>query len=114
MVYIYNYKQHGFRDWSQLSVDGTTLPQALKCWEDGGSEQNHYDKSSQLSYFEMADRFITGYIHLHTYTVKKIGIVGDSVLFAPQVKLSSSTINNLQSKIHAQFVAHSNYYRILQ
>lgn len=50
------------RDWSQLSIDGTTLAQALKCWEDGGSEQNHYDKASQLSYFEMADRFITGLV----------------------------------------------------
>ena len=44
------------------------------------------------------------------YTVKEI--IGDVVIFAPQIEPCCSTINNLQGKIHTQFASYSIHIKI--
>ena len=43
-------------EWQRVSINGVTLPEALKCWEDGRQETNHYEQSPKKD--NVADRFI--------------------------------------------------------
>ena len=43
-------------EWQKVSINGVTLPEALKCWEDGRQETNHYEKPRRKG--QRAERFI--------------------------------------------------------
>ncbi|KAK2141445.1 hypothetical protein LSH36_1096g00010 [Paralvinella palmiformis] len=48
-------------EWHRISVQGVTLPDALKCWEDGKYEQNLYEKPTNTDeYQDLVYSLITG------------------------------------------------------
>lgn len=51
-------------EWRKVTIDGVSLPEALKCWENGRHEKNRYEILTQAergqSYLSSAEpKFIT-------------------------------------------------------
>lgn len=59
---------HHCSEWHQVTINGVTLPEALKCWEDGRQESNHYERSPRRR-GHLADRFIHRLITGWVYTL---------------------------------------------
>jgi len=56
-------------EWRKVTIDGVSLPEALKCWENGRHEKNRYEILTQAergqSYLSSAEpKFITRYLHV--------------------------------------------------